>query len=162
MALGQGGWTALHLAAQKNSFGVAEKLLDAKAKVDTTNNVRAGCSCVMLCGDCVIVGQAGETALHQAAYKNNSGMADFLLGAGASVGIKDKVRADCVLCAECVALGQDGWTALHLAAQQNSCEVAKLLLEAKPPNKWDDELIFAPARIKNNVRAGCRLLDAVC
>ena len=42
--VGQGGFTALHWAAYKNSLEVAEVLVAANANVDIKNNVRAGCS----------------------------------------------------------------------------------------------------------------------
>ena len=41
VAVEQYGRAALHLAAQKNSPGVLQKLLDAKVPVDAKDNVRA-------------------------------------------------------------------------------------------------------------------------
>ena len=41
------------------------------------------------------VGQFGTTALHRAAMYNRLEVAELLLGAGASVDAKDKVRAGC-------------------------------------------------------------------
>ena len=50
--------------------------------------------------ECVAVGQhhtiqGGITALHTAASKNSLEMAELLLGAGASVDARDRVRAGC-------------------------------------------------------------------
>ena len=42
--MGQGGATALHLAAYYNFLEIAELLLGAGASADAKNNVRAGCS----------------------------------------------------------------------------------------------------------------------
>ena len=42
--VGQNEKTALHMAAMRNSPGVADVLLKAKADVDIKDDVRAGCS----------------------------------------------------------------------------------------------------------------------
>ena len=44
---------------------------------------------------CVVVGQPRFTALHYAARDNRLEVAELLLGAGASVDAKNKVRAGC-------------------------------------------------------------------
>ena len=50
---------------------------------------------LVLCAECVAVGQYGHTSLHLAANENSLEVAELLLGAGASVDIESKVRAAC-------------------------------------------------------------------
>ena len=47
------------------------------------------------CAECGAVGQSGTTALDWAASNNSLEMAELLLGAGASVDAKNRVRAGC-------------------------------------------------------------------
>ena len=72
----QDGETALHQAARYHSLEMAELLLGARASVDATNKVRAGCSCLgagcwVLGAECVVVGQYGRTPL-QCVYRHGS------------------------------------------------------------------------------------------
>ena len=79
--MGQAGFTALHKAALMNFLEVAELLLGAGASVDAKNNVSAVCrsaAALVVCAECVAVGQYGETALHRAKDSNHQQMVALL------------------------------------------------------------------------------------
>ena len=78
----QGGSTALHWAAWKNSLEVAEVLVAANANMHIKNKVRASCSWLgcwsLISVSVVLVGQDGDTALHDAKQFNHQEMVTLL------------------------------------------------------------------------------------
>lgn len=74
---GNGGWTALHLAAHYDSEDVMQVLLNHKA------DVNAACS-------------AGKTTLHYTAETNRTNLAEILLQHGADIKIEDSAQRTCL------------------------------------------------------------------
>ena len=89
----QDGSTALNIAAKKNSLDVAKLLLKDGAAVDTTDEVRAYCSDLLLhaSADFIRGGQNGYTPLDVATMHQWWGVVELLSGAGADWGTVDVI-----------------------------------------------------------------------
>ena len=161
-AVGKDGHTSLHTAAAAGNRDLCEALLQSGAKVAARTDlgetplrfaVRGGfrpCVELLLSFDANLddVNMKGETGLHEAAAKQDAGIAHMLLELGADTKVLDQAQGrtplhfsafsteDARECAELLSragaatnpVDREGNTPLHLAARRGGVKMYKLLL----------------------------------